>query len=72
MASKACEVPVMKEEKINGRLKWDVENDLRALRDASKIKNDKNRLASVRTLIKEEVGALAKIVLDNKSEFEVD
>lgn len=58
-----------KEEKINGRCRWEVESDLRALRDASKIKNDSGRLKAVRTLVKEEMSALEKIAANSSEGF---
>ena len=55
-----------KEDKIGGRSRWEVESDLRALRDASKIKASSNRLQAVKTLVKEEMSALEKIAGEDK------
>ena len=52
---------VIKEEKINGINRWEVENDLRALRDVNKIKKDSKRFKAVKLLVKEEMGALEKL-----------
>lgn len=49
------------EEKIGGRPKWDVEQDLRSIREASKVQGDKARMKSVGILVKQEMGALKKI-----------
>lgn len=43
---------------IGGRDRWEVENDLRSLREASKINKDSKRVKSVKLLVKEELGAL--------------
>ena len=64
--STAVEVPAMKEDKIGGRSRWEVESDLRAIRDVGKIKADKSRLGAVRILVKEEMGALEKIANSDK------
>ena len=50
-----------KEEKIGGRDKYEVESDLRALKDAKAINNDSNRLSSVKILVKKEMHALHDI-----------
>lgn len=47
--------------KINGLDRWSVENDLRALKDASAIKHDKKRKGAVKLLVREELGALSRI-----------
>lgn len=51
----------MKEEKIGGRNKWEVECDLRALKDAKAINSDSKRLSAVKTLVKKEMHALHEI-----------
>lgn len=52
---------MMKEDKIGGRPKYEVENDLRALKDAKAINSDSNRLSSVKILVKKEMHALHDI-----------
>lgn len=59
MSSDEC--AMSKEEKIGGRSRWEVESDLRALRNSDKVSKDKTRLKAVRMLVKEEMGALKKI-----------
>ena len=62
MASTASEVcGTMKANKIGGLDRWDVEQDLRALRDVSKLQSDTKRMKAVQTLVKEEMGALKKL-----------
>jgi hypothetical protein len=51
----------MKENKILGRERYEVESDLRVLKDVSKIRGDSNRMASVKKLMHEELGALKKV-----------
>jgi len=58
-----------KTETIGGRYKYEVEDDLRALRNASKIKNTPSRLKAVKILVKEEMGALEKIANDKTEGF---
>lgn len=58
-----------KEERIGGRLKWEVENDLRALRDADQIKKDSKRLNSVKKLAKREMGVLSNLVEHKSCSF---
>lgn len=41
--------------------KWQTEEDLRTLRRACEVMNDKDRLARVKKLMKEEVSALKKL-----------
>ena len=53
------------DDKILGRERYEVESDLRALRDVSKIKNNSDRMASVKKLMQEELGAL-KAIADDK------
>lgn len=66
MAKKLNSIPMQKkEDMIGGRCRWDVESDLRALRSASKIQNDKSKLKAIKLLIKEEMGALEKIAGTN-------
>jgi hypothetical protein len=60
-------VATPKDDKINGRSRWEVESDLRALRDASKIRNCPTRSKAVKILAKEEMGALEKIASDEKN-----
>ena len=53
------------DDKILGRNRYEVESDLRALRDVSKIKGNSERMASVKKLMQEELGAL-KAIADDK------
>lgn len=62
----------MQEDKIDGRHRYEVESDLRALRDVSKIKKDQFRMSSVKKLLKEEMGALAEIAMDKGIEYKKD
>lgn len=55
-----------KEETIGGLPKWDVESDLRSIRSAEKVRSDSKRMAAVKILVKQEVGALQKIAGENK------
>jgi len=48
-------------DQIGGRSRWDVEQDLRSLRDVNKIQGDKKRMKSVGILVKEEMSALEKL-----------
>ena len=61
-----------KQNKIGGRDRWEVESDLRALRDADKISRSKDRLKSVKLLVKEELGALKKIAGEKKAGLGVE
>ncbi len=63
-STKAVAAP--KEDTIGGRSRWEVESDLRALRNVSKIKTDSKRLSAVKTLVKEEMSALEKIAGEDK------
>lgn len=58
---------MMKQEKIGGIDRYEVESDLRALRNVEKIKGSSKRLSAVKTLVKEEMGALEKIAGHDKS-----
>jgi hypothetical protein len=58
--------PVMKENKILGRERYEVESDLRVLKDVKKIKGDPTRMASVKSLMHEELESL-KNIADEKS-----
>lgn len=49
------------EEKIGGLSKWDVEQALRSLRDADKVKADPKKMKAVGILVKQEMGVLKKI-----------
>lgn len=63
---------MVKEEKIGGLCRYAVESDLRALRDANKIKNDSKRLGAVKKLIQEEMGALEQLASGNSKSFGAD
>ncbi len=54
----------MKDDKILGRERYEVESDLRVLKDVGKIRGDSNRMASVKKLMNEELGSLKKIADD--------
>ena len=54
----------MKENKILGRERYEVESDLRVLKDVGKIRGDSNRMAAVKKLMHEEFGALKSIADD--------
>ena len=56
-----CPEEPMKEEKSGGRSKWEVESDLRSVREASLIMGDKKRMKSVGILAEKETSALSKI-----------
>ena len=56
----------MKDNKILGRERYEVESDLRVLKDVDKIKSDSNRMAAVKKLMGEELGALKKIADDKE------
>ncbi len=50
--------------KILGRKRYEVESDLRILKDVGKIRGDPKRMASVKKLMSEELGALKDIADD--------
>lgn len=54
----------MKEDKILGRNRYEVESDLRVLKDVGKIRGDSTRMAAVKKLMHEELGALKKVADD--------
>ncbi len=58
--------PAMKDNKILGRERYEVESDLRVLKDVDKIKSDSSRMAAVKKLMSEELGALKKIADDKE------
>ena len=55
----------MQDKKILGRERYEVESDLRVLKDVKKIKGDSNRMASVKKLMHEELESL-KNIADSK------
>lgn len=59
----------LKPGKINGICRYEVESDLRALRNANSIQKDAKRLSAVKTLIKEEMGALEQLAGNKKEGF---
>lgn len=56
----------MEDKKILGRNRYEVESDLRVLKDVKKIKGDTNRMAAVKSLMHEELESL-KNIADEKS-----
>ncbi len=59
-------IPAPDRDKIGGRSRWDVESDLRALRDSDKIKRDPKRTKAVNILVKEEMSALEHLAHEAK------
>jgi len=57
---------VMSDKKILGRDRYEVESDLRVLKDHCKIMGDSKRMASVKKLVKEELGALKSLAHEQK------
>lgn len=52
---------MIKEDKILGRERYEVESDLRVLKDVKKIKGDTERMAAVKSLMHEELESLKNI-----------
>lgn len=59
----AVEAPSLmeKEKKIGGLDRWNVESDLRSLKESESVRGDNKRIGAVKLLLKEEAGALAKV-----------